>query len=76
MELWLIDDTLRLKAFFERSDSDLHDNICLSIYESCPDEEKLFKSDETNLYMTPEQAYKLADMLRQAADLSREIGTE
>ena len=70
MELWLVDDTLRIKAFFEPTDRDLHDNICLSVYESCPEDEKIFRNDETNLYLTSAQARKLAEMLLTAADLS------
>lgn len=34
MELWLLDDTLHIKIFFEDTDQDLQDNICVSIFES------------------------------------------
>jgi len=70
MELWLLDDTLHIKIFFEDTDQDLHDNVCISIFESCPDEERILLHDETNIYLTPEDACQLAEALKAAASKS------
>ena len=70
MELWLLDDTLHIKIFFEDNDQDLQDNICVSIFESCPDEERILLHDETNIYLTPEDACRLAEALQAAASKS------
>lgn len=72
MELWLLDDTLHIKIFFEDNDQDLLDNVCISIFESCPDEERILLHDETNIYLTPEDACKLAEALQAAASKSRD----
>ena len=71
MELWLLDDSLRIKIFYEDTDEDLEDNVCISIFESCPDEERIFINDETNIYLTPEEACQLAEALMAAAGKSR-----
>lgn len=71
MELWLLDDTLHIKIFFEDTDQDLQDNVCVSIFESCPDEERILLHDETNIYLTPEDACRLAEALQAAASKSR-----
>jgi len=63
MELWLLDDTLHIKIFFEDTDQDLQDNVCVSIFESCPDEERILLHDETNIYLTPEDACRLAEQV-------------
>ena len=71
MELWLLDDTLHIKIFFEDTDQDLQDNVCVSIFESCPDEERILLHDETNIYLTPEDACRLAEALQAATSKSR-----
>ena len=78
MTIWLLDDTLRVNIFYERADSDLRDNICLSISESCPLEEKLFIADETNIFLTEKEAHQLAEALIVAVNLcnNRDAGTE
>lgn len=58
--IYLLDETLEVKVIYETKDRDLVDNICLMINESCPEEEKLFKHDETHLYLTRVQALELA----------------
>lgn len=71
MELWLLDDSLRIKIFYEETDEDLEDNVCISIFESCPDEERILINDETNIYLTAEEACQLAEALMAAAGKSR-----
>lgn len=70
MSLCLLDDTLSVDVYFEPSDTEFSDNICLYFVESCPEDEKVFLADETNLFLTPDQARELARMLLQAADAS------
>jgi hypothetical protein len=71
MTLKLLDDSLRVNVYYEESDSDFEDNICICILEDCAEEEKIFKADEINLFLTPEQAAELALLLTNAAAESR-----
>lgn len=73
--IYLLDDTLEVTIFFESKDRDLTDNICMVVNESCPEEEKVFKHDETHLYFTREQALALARAFISAVEQS-ESGTE
>lgn len=70
MTLHLLDDSLSVDVFYEPSDDQFNDNICVHVCESCPEEEKVFIADEVNLYLTPEQARRLAAILLEAADAS------
>lgn len=72
MTLHLLDDSLSVDVFYEPSDDQFNDNICVHVCESCPEEEKLFIADEVNLYLTPEQARRLAAILLEAAKASDE----
>ncbi len=67
----LLDESLRVQVFFDEPDCDYKDNICISFLEVCPQEEKLFIHDETNIYLTPEQAEQFAGILIEAAKQSR-----
>jgi hypothetical protein len=60
MNIWLLDESLCVNVFYDGTDRAYADNICISFMESCPREEKIFKADETNIYLTPEQANLLA----------------
>ena len=73
--IYLLDDTLEVAIFYESKDRDLTDNICMVVNESCPEEEKVFKHDETHLYFTREQALALARAFISAVEQS-ESGTE
>ena len=66
----LLDDSLEVEVFFSKEDCDLEDNICLKISESCQEEEKIFKHDESYLYLTQQQTRDLADALLAALNLS------
>ncbi len=70
MTLHLLDDSLSVDVFYEPSDNQFNDNICVHICESCPEEEKVFIADEVNLYLTPEQARRLAEILLEASNAS------
>jgi hypothetical protein len=70
MEISLLDNSLKVEVFFDRQDDSFRDNICLRIKETCPDEERIFRAEESNLYLTPQQACQLADSLLKAAKCS------
>ncbi|MBM3137137.1 MAG: hypothetical protein FJZ98_02995 [Chloroflexi bacterium] len=70
MAMELLNGSLKIEIFYDRRDKEYEDNICLSIKEIGPEEEKVFYAGETNLYIKPEDARKLADMLLEAADHS------
>jgi hypothetical protein len=67
MPIYLLDDSLSVDIYHECSDEGFEDNICISFWESCPDEERVFIHDETNIYLTVEQARALAEVLMEAA---------
>ncbi len=70
MTIYLLDSSLEVNVFFEETDAEYDDNVCISIIEKCPDDEKVFKGDETNIYITAEQACQLARSLNIAAQHS------
>jgi len=69
--IYLLDDSLEVEIFFDQGDLNYSDNICLKITESCIDEEKVFRHDENNLYLTSEQALALAEALINAVNYSQ-----
>ena len=72
MAIYILDKSIRIEIFFDEGDSDYKDNICVSIDEECPEDERLFRADETNIYITPEEACALAKALMAAARCSQE----
>ena len=75
----LLDESLHIQIYYEKTDSAYDDNICINIQEDCPPEECLFRAQETNLFITVEQARSLAEALTQAAaksSLARRPKTE
>lgn len=72
MPIYILDDSLSVDVYHECSDEEFRDNICLSITESCPQEERIFRYEETNIYLTPEQARSLAMALLAAVENSCE----
>jgi hypothetical protein len=70
MAMELLNGSLKIEIYYDRRDKEYEDNICLSIKEIGPEEEKVFYASETNLYIKPEDARKLAEMLLDAADHS------
>ena len=67
MTVHLLDDTLHIDIFYECEDHDLEDNVCLTIVERCPPAERLLRSGETHLYLTPAEARALGEALLEAA---------
>lgn len=66
MSVSLLDDSLKVNIYFDRSDSEFDDDICIQLIEDCPEEERLLKYEETNIYITPDQACLLILALERA----------
>lgn len=76
MAITLLENSLHVEIFFEPSDSEFDDDICISITEDCADEEKLFRADETNIFITPEEAGLLILALQRAMENYRRSNQE
>ncbi len=70
MTIYLLDKTLQIDIFYDCADQDLEDNICVSILESCPANERLLRAGETNIFLTADQARQLGKALLVAAEHS------
>jgi len=70
MTFHLLDDSLQIDIFYECEDEDLEDNICISIIERCPPDERLLQAGETHIYLTPGEARSLGEALLAAANHS------
>ena len=71
MTISLLDQTLHIDIFFERADHDLEDNICMSISEICPPQERIMRNGETHLFLTADQARQFGEALLEAAEQSQ-----
>jgi len=71
----LLDDTLEVEVGFSCEDADLEDNICVVVYETCPEDEKIFKHEESHIFLTRKQARDLANALAAAVKASEEQNT-
>lgn len=69
MFVLLLDNSLKVEVYCEDMDSEFEDNVCISFVETCPDDEKVFRADETNIYLTPKQAEQFGNLLVRAAKL-------
>lgn len=76
MTIFLVDDTLQVDIFYACDDQDLEDNICIKVVERCPPEERLLCAGHTHIFLTPDQARQLGEMLLQAANHSEANGSE
>ena len=76
MPIMLLDDSLKVEVFYEETDEAFADNICICFEEDCPPNEKIFIADETNIFLTPEQATQLAAALVTAIAESRVAARE
>ena len=72
MSIILFDGGLEVKIYYDAPDREFDDNICIQLIEDCPEDEKVLKFDETNLYITPDQACLLILALQRAMDNYRE----
>ena len=70
MAIELLNGSLKVNIFYDPGDREFEDNVCVCLREFGPDEEKILYADETNLFLTAEEARKLADLLYEAADKS------
>lgn len=66
MSIPILDNSLIIDIYFDESIRDFDDDICIRFKEVCPADEKIFKSDITNIYLTPEQACLLQLALQRA----------
>lgn len=71
MSISLLDNSLKVKIFFENSDREYDDAICIRMIEDCPGDEKIFRADETNIFITPDQAGLLVMALQRAIEQYR-----
>lgn len=76
MTIYLLDKTLQLDIFYDCDNQDLEDNICVSIIERCPPQERLLRAGETHIFLTPDQARQLGEALLQAAGNSNHPGAQ
>lgn len=70
MTISLLDGALRVTVYYSAAEKDYEDNICISLLEDCPKDEKILRADEANIYVTPQQARELAMALLEAAQES------
>ena len=70
MAIELLNGSMKVNIYFDPTDREFEDNVCVCVKELGPDEEKILYADETNIFLTAEEARKLADLLREAADKS------
>jgi hypothetical protein len=76
MPIFLLDDSWSVEVYYDQFDCEYEDNICMSILEDCPDEEKLLRAGQTSLYLTKEQARQLGQALLKAAEESCQFPEE
>ncbi len=69
MFVLLLDNSLKVEVYCDNMDSEFEDNVCISFVETCPDDEKIFRAGETNIYLTPKQAEQFGNLLVRAAKL-------
>ena len=70
MALEILNGSLVVDVFFDQRDREYADNVCVCLKECCPEDEKILYANETNVFLTAEQARSLANMLLKAADQS------
>lgn len=68
----LLDGSLKLSISYEVSDREFDDDICLCFNEDCPEDEKLFRVDETSIFLTPEQVALVVLELNRALQAYRQ----
>lgn len=66
----ILNGSMHINIEYDPSDSQYDDNICLCFSEPCEDDERVFRFNETHLYLTPNEARKLAQALLAVAEHS------
>ncbi len=70
MAIEVLNGSMAIEIFFDKHDREYEDNICVCIKEIGPEDEKIMYANETNLFITAEEARQLAKLLLTAADHS------
>lgn len=60
MAVKILEDSITFEAFIDHEDAGFEDDVCLRFTETCPEDEKVFYGGENNLYVTRDQARKIA----------------
>jgi hypothetical protein len=68
MSVSLLEGGLLINIYFDESDREFDDDICIEITEDCPEDERVLRFEETNIYITPDQACLLILELQRAMD--------
>jgi hypothetical protein len=70
-----VDENISIGVYFDPADREesFDDDIRFRIYESGPDDVRIFAADETTFLLTCAQAERLASALQEAATESRRI---
>ena len=76
MTINLLDNSLKVDIFYDDSDRNFDDDICIKIYEDSIEEERILKIEETNIYITPDQACLLILALERALQNYRKSNQE
>jgi hypothetical protein len=71
LAIYLLDESLKVEIHYDHEDCGFDDNICVRISEDCPTDEKLLVADETNMFITIQQAIALSKALETAVLQSR-----
>ncbi len=71
MSISLLDDSLNVSVYYEKTDAEFEDNICLCFSETCQEDEKLFMAEQTNVYLTIKEARALVQALIDAIEASQ-----
>ncbi len=74
MRLLLLDTSLQVEVAYDAEQRDDADTVCLTFAEHCPTDERIFKADETRIFLTPDQAEQLARARMQVGRLKRSAG--
>jgi hypothetical protein len=70
MAIDILNGSLNVDIYFDKSDKEYDDNICVCLKEFGPEDEKILYAGETDLFITPEEARQLAAMFTEAAERS------
>jgi len=70
MAIELLNGSLKIEIYYDKTDREYEDNICVCVREYGPEDEKVLYAGETNLFINAEEARKLAAMLNEAAEKS------
>jgi hypothetical protein len=70
MAIDVLNGSLNIDVYFDKDDREYDDNICVCLKEFGPEDEKILYAGETDIFITPDEARKLAEMLIAAAESS------